>query len=54
LKDALNTDKNFSDESSAIAYIGGKVYFVDGSKKAHKLTHKDDFIKTLLFKETIK
>lgn len=45
LKKALDTDKIFTDDSSAIASIGGVVKFVDGSTKAHKLTTIDDLQK---------
>jgi len=45
LKKALNTNKEFTDDSSAIASIGGKIIFVEGSTKAHKLTTVDDLSK---------
>jgi 2-C-methyl-D-erythritol 4-phosphate cytidylyltransferase/2-C-methyl-D-erythritol 2,4-cyclodiphosphate synthase len=38
-------EQDFTDESSAIKAFGGKVYFVKGSKKAHKLTTKEDLKK---------
>lgn len=45
LKKALQTDKMFTDDSSAIASLGEKVYFVKGSTKAHKLTTLEDLQK---------
>ena len=45
LKKALATDTLFSDESSAIASLGEKVHFVEGSSKAHKLTTVEDLSK---------
>ena len=43
LKKALKTDKEFTDESSAIVAIGGKREFILGEEDAHKIT----FIKDL-------
>jgi 2-C-methyl-D-erythritol 4-phosphate cytidylyltransferase/2-C-methyl-D-erythritol 2,4-cyclodiphosphate synthase len=45
LKKALNTTKEFTDDSSAISMIGGEIIFTNGSIKAHKLTTKDDLEK---------
>ena len=42
LRRALETETRFSDESSAIASLGEKVHFVQGSDKAHKLTSLAD------------
>jgi len=42
LKKALSVDIEFSDDSSAISYIGGSVEFVEGSLDAHKLTTIND------------
>ena len=42
LKQALNTNKSFSDESTAIAYVGGEVAYIKGDIKAKKLTTIDD------------
>jgi 2-C-methyl-D-erythritol 4-phosphate cytidylyltransferase/2-C-methyl-D-erythritol 2,4-cyclodiphosphate synthase len=42
LKRALDSHKNYTDDSSAIKDIGGSIYFVEGSQKAHKLTYVDD------------
>ncbi len=45
LKKALSTKTLFTDESSAIAALGHKVIFVEGSPLAHKLTRIDDLDK---------
>lgn len=45
LKEALDTEKIFTDDSSAIASLGEKVHFVEGSIDAHKLTTIDDLKK---------
>jgi len=45
LKKALETETLFTDDSSAIASLGEKVYFVEGSPKAHKLTTLEDLEK---------
>lgn len=45
LTEALLTDKEFTDDSSAVASMGGEVIFVDGSNKAHKLTTIEDLSK---------
>ncbi len=45
LKQALKTDTLFTDDSSAIASLGEKVHFVEGSADAHKLTTQDDLSK---------
>ena len=45
LRQALKTDRLFSDESSAIASLGEKVHFVEGSHNAHKLTTIEDLRK---------
>lgn len=45
LKKALKTTKSFTDESSAIAYLGESVAFVAGSPMAHKLTTIEDLAK---------
>lgn len=45
LKKALNTNSEYTDDSTAIKAIGGKVKIVDGDKKAHKLTTIDDLSK---------
>jgi len=39
---ALETKTLFTDDSSAIASLGEKVHFVEGSTKAHKLTTTED------------
>ncbi|AKF25425.1 2-C-methyl-D-erythritol 4-phosphate cytidylyltransferase [Sulfurovum lithotrophicum] len=45
LKEALQTDHVFTDDSSAVASMGEKVYFVEGAHEAHKLTTIDDLKK---------
>lgn len=45
LKKALNSDQEFTDDSSAVAYMGGEIVFVEGSVKAHKLTTVEDLSK---------
>jgi len=45
LKQALQTDTLFTDDSSAIASLGKKVHFVEGSTQAHKLTNLEDLQK---------
>ncbi|HHD75748.1 MAG TPA: bifunctional 2-C-methyl-D-erythritol 4-phosphate cytidylyltransferase/2-C-methyl-D-erythritol 2,4-cyclodiphosphate synthase [Campylobacterales bacterium] len=45
LKEALSTEKEFSDDSSAVSSMGGEVIFVEGSVKAHKLTTVEDLSK---------
>jgi len=45
LKEALSSEEEFTDDSSAIASMGGKIIFVEGSIKAHKLTTIEDLSK---------
>ena len=45
LKQALQSDTVFTDDSSAIASLGEKVVFVEGDIKAHKLTTIEDLSK---------
>jgi len=45
LKKALETETIFTDDSSAIASLGEKVHFVEGSQLAHKLTTLSDLQK---------
>jgi 2-C-methyl-D-erythritol 4-phosphate cytidylyltransferase/2-C-methyl-D-erythritol 2,4-cyclodiphosphate synthase len=45
LKKALDSDIEFTDDSSAVASIGGEIIFVEGSSKAHKLTTIEDLSK---------
>ena len=45
LKKALQTDEEFTDESSAIVASGGTRHFVDGSEDAHKITYIQDLTK---------
>ena len=42
LKKALDTNIDFSDDSSAMASVGAKIYFVNGDEKARKITFKED------------
>ncbi len=45
LKKALDTNIEFTDDSSAIASQNGEIIFVEGSTKAHKLTTVEDLDK---------
>jgi len=45
LKEALNSEEEFTDDSSAVASLGGEIIFVEGSAKAHKLTTVEDLSK---------
>lgn len=45
LKKALQTDEEFTDESSAIVANGGTRHFVEGSEDAHKITYTQDLTK---------
>jgi 2-C-methyl-D-erythritol 4-phosphate cytidylyltransferase/2-C-methyl-D-erythritol 2,4-cyclodiphosphate synthase len=45
LKKALSSDDEFTDDSSAVASMGGEIIFVEGSVKAHKLTTVEDLSK---------
>jgi len=45
LKKVLDSDMEFTDDSSAVASIGGEIIFVEGSSKAHKLTTIEDLSK---------
>ncbi|CAA6813253.1 MAG: 2-C-methyl-D-erythritol 4-phosphate cytidylyltransferase (EC / 2-C-methyl-D-erythritol 2,4-cyclodiphosphate synthase (EC [uncultured Sulfurovum sp.] len=45
LKKALNSNQEFTDDSSAVASMGGEIIFVEGSVKAHKLTTVEDLSK---------
>lgn len=42
LIEALNTDIEFTDDSSAIKNIGGKIKYIQGSLKSKKLTFEED------------
>ena len=42
LKNALNTDIEFTDDSSAIKNIGGTIKYIEGSTKSKKLTFEED------------
>jgi len=45
LKEALSKGIEFTDDSSAVASMGGEIIFVEGSTKAHKLTTVEDLSK---------
>lgn len=45
LKKALLSDKEFTDESSAVVADGGSRHFVEGSEDAHKITYIHDLTK---------
>jgi len=45
LKEALSAEEEFTDDSSAVASMGGEIIFVEGSAKAHKLTTVEDLSK---------
>ena len=51
LKQAFLAGDDYTDESSAIATIGGEVLFVEGSEHAHKLTTIDDLRKLTCLKK---
>ena len=53
LKRALQTETLFTDDSSAIASLGQKVHFVEGSQKAHKLTTLEDLQKVTCLQEPV-
>lgn len=42
LKKALNQNLDFTDDSTAIAAIGGKIWYIEGEESARKLTFKED------------
>ena len=52
LKQALETDTLFTDDSSAIASLGEKIHFVEGDTEAHKLTTLTDLKKLSCLKES--
>ena len=45
LKQALQTEEVFTDESSAIVADGGSRHFIEGSEDAHKITYLNDLNK---------
>ncbi len=45
LKQALQTEEVFTDESSAIVANGGSRHFIEGSEDAHKITYINDLNK---------
>ena len=42
LKKALAQSKEFTDDSTAVASVGGKIWFVEGEENARKITFKED------------
>lgn len=50
LKNALDSQSEFTDDSSAVASLGGEIIFVEGSAKAHKLTTVEDLAKMTCLK----
>ncbi|MGP1485451.1 MAG: bifunctional 2-C-methyl-D-erythritol 4-phosphate cytidylyltransferase/2-C-methyl-D-erythritol 2,4-cyclodiphosphate synthase [Campylobacter sp.] len=48
LKSALDNDKTYTDDSSAISAIGGKIWYVQGDEAAGKITFKEDLKKIKL------
>ncbi len=42
LQEALQTDREFTDESSAIKAIGGEALYINGDIRQRKLTYKED------------
>ncbi len=53
LRQALLSDHEYTDESSAITANGGSVFFVEGSESAHKLTTIDDLDKLPCLKKPV-
>lgn len=45
LKSALESGQIYTDDSSAIAAAGGKIWYVQGDENARKITFKDDIAK---------
>ncbi|TQR32398.1 bifunctional 2-C-methyl-D-erythritol 4-phosphate cytidylyltransferase/2-C-methyl-D-erythritol 2,4-cyclodiphosphate synthase [Campylobacter sp. MIT 99-7217] len=45
---ALNLDEEFTDDSTAISRVGGKVWFVEGDENTRKITYKEDLKKLQL------
>lgn len=45
LKKALAQNKEFTDDSTAVASVGGKIWFVEGEENARKITFKEDLTK---------
>lgn len=48
LRKALEKNADFSDDSSAIASVGGKIWFIQGSQKADKITFAKDLARLKL------
>jgi len=51
LKKAISQRSDFTDDSSAIKSIGGKIFYIKGSKKSHKLTYRSDLKKLTCLKK---
>ncbi|MCH5335890.1 MAG: bifunctional 2-C-methyl-D-erythritol 4-phosphate cytidylyltransferase/2-C-methyl-D-erythritol 2,4-cyclodiphosphate synthase [Campylobacter sp.] len=45
LKKALESKKEFTDDSTAIAFAGGKIWYIEGEESAKKITFKEDLKK---------
>ncbi len=45
LKKALESKKEFTDDSTAIASVGGKIWYIEGEESARKITFKEDLKK---------
>lgn len=44
LKKALQSTTTYTDDSSAIKAVGGKIWYIEGSKEAKKITYYDDLL----------
>lgn len=53
LKKALEQNKEFTDDSTAISSIGGKIWYIKGDENARKITFKEDLLKLKLPKPSI-
>lgn len=45
LRDALSAKREFTDDSTAIASLGGKIWYIKGEENARKITFKEDLLK---------
>ncbi|TEY03055.1 bifunctional 2-C-methyl-D-erythritol 4-phosphate cytidylyltransferase/2-C-methyl-D-erythritol 2,4-cyclodiphosphate synthase [Campylobacter sp. US33a] len=48
LKKALESGVEFSDDSTAVASVGGKIWYIQGDENARKITYKEDLKKMKL------
>ena len=48
LKKALQSGAEFTDDSTAVASVGGKIWFVEGEENARKITFKEDLKRLVL------